>query len=119
MLRVRGYGSCGTCGGSNGDLYILINGIEKSDIFERNGLNLKIKQPISPIVASLGGKVDVFSPNGYIKVKIPPGTCSGQTIREPGKGIKAKNGIGDLVVEVQIEPFSNLSREQEKLLEKL
>lgn len=118
-LRVRGYGCCGTRGGKDGDLYILVANVEKSDLFERNGLNLKIKQPISPITASVGGKVEVISPYGKIKLKIPAGTCSGQVFRESGKGIKSKNGIGDLLVEVFIEPLVQLSKDQEDLLKKL
>ena len=118
-LRVKGYGCCGICGGSAGDLYLFINNIEKSDLFEKEGLNLKVKWPISPIVASLGGKIEVASPNGMIKVKIPAGTVSGKVFRESGKGIKARNGIGDLLIEVYIEPFVNMTKDQEKIIEDL
>ena len=118
-LRVKGHGCCGICGGSAGDLYLFINNIEKSDLFEKEGLNLKVKWPISPIVASLGGKIEVASPNGMIKVKIPAGTVSGKVFRESGKGIKARNGIGDLLIEVYIEPFVNMTKDQEKIIEDL
>ena len=118
-LRVRGYGCAGICGGSNGDLYLLINSIEQSDLFEKSGLDLKIRWPISPIIATLGGKVEVLSPTGLIKVKVNPGTSSGTIVRESGKGIKAKSGVGDLLIEFYIEPISNLSKDQEKLLEQL
>lgn len=116
-LRVRGYGCCGICGGTDGDLYLLINSIEKSDLFEKDGLDLKIKWPISPITATLGGKIEVLSPNGMMKVKVQPGTISGKVLRESGKGIKSKNGIGDLYIELYVEPFVNLTKEQEKMLE--
>ena len=118
-LRVKGHGCCGICGGSAGDLYLFINNIEKSDLFEKEGLNLRVKWPISPIVASLGGKIEVASPNGMIKVKIPAGTVSGKVFRESGKGIKARNGIGDLLIEVYIEPFVNMTKDQEKIIEEL
>ena len=54
-----------------------------------------------------------------IKVKIPAGTVSGKVFRESGKGIKARNGIGDLLIEVYIEPFVNMTKDQEKIIEDL
>lgn len=118
-LRVKGMGEVGTCGGQNGDLYLYINGIERSDIFERSGLNLRLKWPISPIVASIGGKVDVLTPYGYEKMKVPYGTVSGDTIVLNGKGIKSNIGIGNLIVEILVEPIVNLNAEQTKLVESL
>lgn len=115
-LRVKGYGCCGICGGSNGDLYLLINNIEKSDLFEKDGLDLKLRWPISPITATLGGNVDVPSPVGMITIKVNPGTVSGKIVRESGKGIKSKNGAGDLYVELFIEPFAGLTKDQENML---
>lgn len=118
-LRVKGHGCCGICGGTNGDLYLFINSIERSDVFEKDGLNLKVRWPISPIIATLGGKVEVPSPFGMLKVKVQPGTASGQVVRESGKGIKAKSGVGDLLIELYIEPLTSLSDEQKKLIEQL
>ena len=90
---------------------MFINSIERSDVFEKDGLNLKVRWPISPIIATLGGKIEVPSPSGMFKVKVQPGTASGHIIREAGKGIKAKSGIGDLLIELYIEPLTNLSDE--------
>lgn len=118
-LRVKDFGECGTCGGKNGDLYLYIVGVEGNEMFERFGINLKLKWPISPIVASLGGKVEVLTPYGYEKMKVPAGTVSGDHIVLGGKGIKTSAGIGNLVVEVVIEPLSKLTPEQESLLKKL
>ena len=118
-LRVKGFGECGTCGGKDGDLFLYIADVEKNDIFERFGINLMMKWPISPLVASLGGKVDVLTPYGYEKMKVPAGTNSGEKIVLGGKGIKTSSGIGNLVVEVVVEPLSNLTSEQEKLIQQL
>lgn len=117
-LRVKNAGECGTCGGKNGDLYIIVD-VQKSELFSRNGLNVLTTQPVSPIVASLGGKIDVLSPYGYCKMKVPAGTKSDQLITVPGKGMKTSNGIGDLIVRVKIEPLVNLSKDQMKMLETL
>ncbi len=117
-LRVNGKGEVGTCGGRNGDLYIIVE-VEESNVFQRQGLDLKIKQPISPIDASLGGKVDVLTPYGYCSMKVPSGTKSGQILRLVGKGIKSSAGIGNLLVEVSIEPFQNLTEKQIEILNSL
>jgi len=117
-LRVRGAGECGTCGGSNGDLYIIVD-VQRSELFDRNGLDVMTTQPISPIIASIGGKVDVLSPYGYCKMKVPAGTTSGQCITVPGKGMKTSSGVGDLLVRVKIEPLVDLSKDQVKILESL
>lgn len=118
-LRVKGFGECGTCGGQNGDLYLYINSIEKSDIFERMGNNLKLNWPISPIVATLGGKVEVLTPYGYEKVNVPAGTASGDVIVLKDKGIKTKDATGNLMIVVIVEPIVNLTKEQKNLLMQL
>lgn len=111
-LRVKGMGEVGTCGGENGDLYIYIADVEKSDLFERSGLHIKVTWPVSPIVATLGGKIEVPAPDGYVKVNVPAGTKSGDNVVIGGKGIKSSSGAGNLIVNFTVEPLSGLSRSQ-------
>lgn len=118
-LRVKGMGEVGTCGGENGDLYIYIADVEKSDLFERSGLHVKVTWPVSPIVATLGGKIEVPAPDGYVKVDVPAGTKSGDNVAIGGKGIKSSAGIGNLIVNFIVEPLTGLSRSQQKALEQL
>lgn len=118
-LRVKGMGEVGTCGGKNGDLYLFIAGIKHSDLFERIGINLRINWPIDPIVASLGGDVDVLSPYGYVKVNVPAGTKSGDLLVVKEKGINNGTAIGNLIVNVTIEPIVNITSEQSKILNEL
>lgn len=113
-LRVKDFGVCGVCGGANGNLYVNIY-VKPCSLFERIGNNIKTKAYVSPIVATLGGTIEVPSPYGYCKLKVPPKTQSGATATVKGKGV---NG-GNLQVELVIEPFNNLSNEQKKLLEEL
>ena len=117
-LRVRGSGECGVCGGAAGDLYIHVN-VGSSDVFERDGLNLIITQHISPVIATLGGKIDVPTPYGFCKLKVPECSYSGKSLVLPGKGLKTSSGIGDLIVKIIIEPLANASSEQKKILEQL
>lgn len=117
-LKDPGKGQSGLKGGKNGDLFIIVN-VQQSDLFKRNGLNLMTKVYLSPILASIGGKQDVYTPYGTSTIKIPVGTYNGQVFRLAGKGIKAKSGIGDLYVEVELEPLVNLTSDQVKLLDSL
>lgn len=114
-LRVVGSGHCGVKGGKNGNLYINIS-IKHQNIFERNGLDLKTNIYVDPLTAMLGGKVQAPTPYNFINADIPAGTCSGKIIKLTGHGMKSNSKVGDLYLEVCIEPYSNLSDEQKKLL---
>ena len=117
-LRLKGIGECGVCGGENGNLYVNVH-IEKSLLFERHGLNVSVKVPISPLNAAIGGSVDVPSPYGYCKVKVPSGTKNGDTTTVRGSGLKSSTSVGDLHVQFELDTLTSLSTEQKKLLEQL
>ena len=117
-LRIVGKGHCGVKGGVDGNLYILVN-IIPQNVFVRNGLNVTTKLNIDPITATLGGKVKVASPYEFFDIEIPSKTQSGKKIVINGKGIRTNSNIGNLIVEVNIAPFENLTSEQKKLLSDL
>lgn len=112
-LRVKDLGECGVCGGANGNLYVNVF-VRSCSLFQRIGNNIKTKAYVSPIVATFGGTIEVPSPYGYCKLKVQPKTQSGAIATVKGKGI---NGLGNLIVELVIEPFNNLTSEQKKQLE--
>ena len=111
-------GECGVCGGANGNLYADIV-VRNSELFERNGMNVVVHVPVSPVTATLGGKIEVPSPYGYAKVTVPAGIKSGHQLVVKGKGIKSDAVTGNLVVVLDIEGMTKLSDEQKELLEKL
>jgi len=117
-LRLAGKGGGGVRGGENGDLYVLV-GVRDSDIFERNGLDLAVEVPVSPVVAALGGSVDVPTPDGMATLKLPPGTPNGKVLRLRGKGMKSfrSDARGDLNVVISFEVPANLDRKQKAALE--
>lgn len=117
-LRLLNSGECGVCGGSNGNLYINIV-VHPSDIFERHGINLNVNVPISPILATLGGKIEVPTPYGYVKTTVPAGIQSGYQHIVHDKGMKLNGNVGNLIVTFVIEALSNLTAEQKELLKKL
>lgn len=116
-LRLAGKGGGGVRGGAPGDLYVVL-GVRESDIFVRDGLDLGIEVPVSPFVATLGGTVDIPTPEGVAQLKIPAGTPNGKVFRFRGKGIHSYNGsAGDLSAKLVFEAPQNLDRRQREALE--
>lgn len=118
-LRVKGKGECGVKGGKDGDMYINVV-VQRSNLFARNGLNLHITRPIDPIVATLGGEVEVQTPYGTKKVEVKAGQTSKSCTYIPEYGIRAANGQkGNLVVEFEVMPLEKLDSSQKDLLKKI
>ena len=117
-LRLTGKGAGGLRGGENGDLYVQLQ-VRESDIFEREGQELGVDIPVSPILAALGGTVSVPTPEGEAQLKIPAGTPNGKLFRLRGKGVPSLRGgfAGDLTARIVFEVPANLSRRQRELLE--
>ncbi len=118
-IVLRGQGSAGVRGGSNGDLIIEIS-VKKDKIFERSGNNIFCEVPITFAEAALGAEIDVpVLGGGTDKYKIPEGTQSGTTFTLRGKGITDINSKrpGDLILTAVVETPRNLNSEQKKLLE--
>lgn len=118
-LRLAGKGAGGLRGGENGDLYVLL-GVQPSDIFGRDGQDLAVNIPVSPVLAALGGVVSVPTPEGEAQLKIPAGTPNGKVFRLRGKGVPSLRGgaNGDLDARIVFEVPANLNREQREALEK-
>ncbi len=117
VLPLRGEGNCGTKGGKNGDVYIIIN-VKDHKYFERDGINIYLDIPISFVDASLGCEIKVPTLEGDVKLKIPEGTQSGTIFKLKGKGVTNINGFGkgDEFVTVNVEIPKKLSSKQKQLL---
>ena len=117
-LRLAGKGAGGLRGGENGDLYVIL-GVRDSDIFERDGLDLGVNVPVSPVLAVLGGEIEVPTPQGIAAIKIPAGTPNGKVFRLRGKGVPNLRGgfAGDLDARIVFEVPANLDRAQRQALE--
>jgi molecular chaperone DnaJ len=74
--------------------------------------------PIAVHEAALGARVDIPTPDGGIRLRVPPGTQSGQRFRLRERGVlSAKTGArGDLVVEVRIHLPRVLDERSKELL---
>jgi len=102
-IRVPGKGHVGRNGGENGDLYITLH-VRSHPTFRREGDDLHIVVPVAIHEAALGAKIDVPALDGTTRLRVPPGTQSGQRFRLRERGVASpRNGQrGDLVVEVRL-----------------
>jgi molecular chaperone DnaJ len=116
-LRVGGKGNAGIRGGPPGDLYIAVH-VDEHPVFRRDGDDLHMTLPIAVHEAALGARIDVAALDGPAKVRIPPGTQSGQRfrLRERGAPSTREARRGDLVVEVRLMLPKILDERSKELL---
>lgn len=116
-IRVPGKGHAGRNGGEYGDLYMTVR-VESHPLFRREGDDLHIVVPIAVHEAALGAKLDVPSLEGRARLRVPPGTQSGQRFRLRERGVPAGRGgrRGDLVVEVRLVLPKLLDERSKELL---
>lgn len=117
-IRLAGEGEAGMRGGPSGDLYIFIE-VKEHPIFQRDGLHLYCRIPVSMIGAALGSEVEVPTiDGGKARVKVPSGSQTGKQMRLRGKGMPALRGggAGDMVIELAVETPVNLTARQRDLL---
>jgi molecular chaperone DnaJ len=119
-VRITGQGEHGPRGSVPGDCYCFI-AIEPHSLFQREGIHLICRVPITYTQAALGCKLEVPTLSGRDEVKIKQGTQSGDVVRIAGQGMPDPHGRGrgDLHVQVTIEVPTKLSTEEESLLRKL
>lgn len=117
-IRLSGEGEAGVRGGPAGDLYIFIE-VDSHPLFEREGLNLYCRVPVSIATAALGGEIEVPTiDGGRSRVKVPEGSQSGRQMRLRGKGMPALRGgpSGDMMIELSVETPVKLTARQREIL---
>lgn len=107
-IRVAGKGASGIRGGPSGDLYITPR-VRSHPLFTRDGNDLAIELPITMGEALRGAVIEVPTPTGPVKVKVPAGAQSGQRLRVKGKGVSAhgRKPAGDLYLRLMIKAPKN------------
>jgi len=117
-IRLSGEGEAGLRGGPSGDLYIFIE-VADHAIFQRDGLDLFCRVPVSMVTASLGGEIEVPTiDGGRSRVKVPEGSQSGRQMRLRSKGMPALRGPGqgEMYIELAVETPVKLTGKQKELL---
>jgi len=102
-LRVPGKGNVGFSGGPAGDLYVTVK-VGSHPAFRREGDDLLMTVNVAVHEAALGSRVEIRTLEGTARLRVPPGTQTGQRFRLRGHGAPStRNGMrGDLIVEVRI-----------------
>lgn len=100
-LRLRGKGRPGINGGPAGDAHVKVL-VQPHKRLKREGNDLLLTVPISLSEAMKGVKVELDLPTGKVALSMPAGTNTGKRFRLKGKGVRAKDGTGDLYVTAQI-----------------
>ncbi len=117
-IRLAGEGEAGLRGGPTGDLYIFIE-VKDHPLFQRDGVHLFCRVPVSITTAALGGEVEVPTiDGGKSRVKVPAGSQTGKQMRLRAKGMPALRGggSGDMLIELAVETPVNLTGRQKDLL---
>ena len=118
-IQLAGRGEVGPGGGPSGDLYVEI--IEREHEFLlRDGETLHLSLSIPFTAAALGTKTTVKTLDGESDVEIKAGTQNGSTLQIKGKGMTRLrgHGRGDLLVHIEVQTPTKLSKEEEELLKK-
>jgi curved DNA-binding protein len=118
-LRLPGKGGKGLRGGRDGDLYLNIS-LRPHPFYRATGHDLYLDLPLAPWEAVLGTAVEVPTPGGAVRLKVPSGTQAGRHLRLPERGLpKPKGGQGDLYAIVQIAVPSVIAEPERELYQKL
>jgi molecular chaperone DnaJ len=100
-IRVPGKGHTGRGGGEAGDLLITVR-VEPHPVFRREGDDLHAVVPVAIHEAALGARVEIAVLDGPARLRVPPGSQSGQRFRLRERGaVSPRDGKrGDLVLEI-------------------
>jgi molecular chaperone DnaJ len=115
-VRVPGKGGPGANGGPAGDLFVEVR-VGTHPVFERVGKrDVRIEVPISYPEAVLGATIAIPTLDGSTKIKVPPGTTSGTTLKVSGKGVKTAKATGDLLVHLTIAVHPDPSSDERQAI---
>jgi molecular chaperone DnaJ len=115
-IRVPAKGHVGRDGGEYGDLYVTVR-VRPHPVFRRDGDDLHAVVPLAVHEAALGARIDVPTLEGVAKLRVPPGTQSGQRFRMRERGAPSTQGRrGDLVIEVRLVLPKLLDERSKELL---
>ncbi len=118
-LRVPGKGGKGRGGAADGDLYLYVR-FRPHSLFRSVGHDLYLELPVAPWEAALGATIAIPTLQDGARVKLPPGSRSGQRLRLSGKGLPRRSGgAGDLYCVIQIVTPEALTDRERSLLQEL
>ncbi len=119
-ISIQGQGEAGEIGAPAGDLYVTVH-IKNHPKFKRENDDILSEEHIKISQAILGDKINVETIDGFVKIKIPAGTASGEIFRIRGKGIPhlGRRGRGNHLVKIIVDIPQKLNRQQKQVAKKL
>ena len=100
-LVVKGRGAPGANKAPPGDL-IIETRVREHPYFRREGLDLHLDLPVTLDEAYNGSEVEVPTPDGTVKLRVPPRSQQGKELRLRGKGVTRGDRHGDLYVKLDV-----------------
>lgn len=103
ILRLRGKGNPGRNGGPAGDALIAIT-VAPHQYFTRDGQDIRLDLPITLQEAVLGGPIEVPTPGGAVRMRVPPHSDNGTILRLRGRGVPGRGTTpaGDLYATLRV-----------------
>lgn len=119
-IRLSGQGAPGKNGGPPGNLYLVVH-LKKHHVFKREGKNILLDLPITPVEAYRGAEIEVPTPHQSVNLRVPPQSQSGQKLRLRGKGVPDRKGqhYGDLIVTLKVVLPNGNSEKVTQILDEL
>lgn len=123
LRRMPGHGNAGAYGGAFGDLVVRFRVLDEPERRETPAPEVvdadetKLVVAVTIAEALLGGRIEVGTPSGRVRMAIPPCSSSGQTFRLRGRGPARDGQPQDLLVELKIVSPTSLDDEGRRLAE--
>ncbi|QSR85886.1 J domain-containing protein [Methylacidimicrobium sp. B4] len=118
-IRLAGQGQPAPPGGRPGDLFLRIR-YARHPYFRVEGSDLLYELELPPWSVALGTHADIPALTGGVRLRIPPGSSSGQRFRLAGLGLPRKQGgRGDLYVTLAVRMPKAPTPQERELWEKL
>jgi len=105
--------------GIAGDIMLTVR-IAAHPVYTIDGRDLQVELALTPSEAALGAAVEVPTPAGAVRLKVKPGTCSGQRLRLTGRGLPNPSGEpGNLYALVLVKVPVELTEAEREAYEQL
>jgi DnaJ-class molecular chaperone len=100
--RIRGQGRRGRGGAPPGDLVVELH-VRSHPYFRREGSDLVLDLPVTILEATRGARIQIPTPDGWVRLRIPEGSRGGERLRLRGRGPAGADGRrGDLYIHLSI-----------------
>lgn len=117
-IRLSGYGHPAPDDeGQAGHLYLIVS-VKPHKTLRREGHHLVHDMALKLTEAILGGKREIETLDGKVRITIPPGTKTGDLLRVRGKGVPSGGyaGTGDLIVVIRVDIPKKLSKKAKEAI---